>query len=81
MKRPVILKMGAPASKVHHDALSALSSNLSLAGGRLQDLIALMKIVFSDENFITVLEVEGLITIPSCLMEHLSEKMLCHLPR
>jgi hypothetical protein len=81
MKRPVILKMGAPASKIHHDALSSLSANLSQADGRLKDLIALMKIVFSDENFITVLDAEGLITIPSCLMEHLGEKTLCDLPK
>jgi hypothetical protein len=79
MRRPVTLKLATPASKLHHEALSALSANLSVAGRKLQDLIALMKIVFSDENFITALEAEGLITIPSCLMEHLGEKTLCHL--
>ncbi|OAI57282.1 hypothetical protein AYO50_01775 [Acidobacteria bacterium SCGC AG-212-P17] len=79
MNRPVTLKLATPASKLHHEALSALSANLSVASGRLQDLIALMKIVFSDENFITALEAEGLITIPTCLVKHLGEKTFCHL--
>jgi hypothetical protein len=79
VKRPVTLKLATPASKVHHEALSALGANLSLARGRLQDLIALMKVVFSDENLITALEVEGLTMIPSCLVKHLGEKTLCHL--
>lgn len=67
MNRKIIHKLATNSWKLRHEGLQALRANLAAIDGQLQDLIALLRGILSDENFITLLRAEGLITIPSCV--------------
>ena len=56
---------------VHRNATEALSTNLSKIDGQLRDFSTLLRELFSDENFLTLLRAEGLITIPKWLHDQL----------
>lgn len=67
MNRKIIHKLATNSWKLRHEGLQALRANLASIDGQLQDLVALLRGILSDENFITLLRAEGLITIPSCI--------------
>jgi hypothetical protein len=71
MKSRMVYKLATPSSNLHHDAIRALRTNLRVIDGQIQDLVFHLRIIFSDEHFITLLRAEGLVSIPSCLVERL----------
>lgn len=74
MSRRMIQKLGTSSCKLHGDALLALKANLRVAGSQLQDFIELLRILFSDENFLTALKAEDMSTLPKRLAEQLAER-------
>jgi hypothetical protein len=77
MSRRIVQKLATTSTKLHGDAILALKGNLRAAGGQLQDFVALLEILLSDENFMIALEVEGLTTMPKRLSEQLAERRRC----
>ena len=71
MKKRVRSKCKGSSFAVHGNAIQVLRTNLSRLEGHLQELSSLLGELFSDENFLTLLRAEGLITMPKWIHEHL----------
>jgi hypothetical protein len=75
MKRVTVQRRAKSSTKSYSEALIGLRINLRVTSGRLEEFMALLKLIFSDENFITLLEVERFITMPNCVARRLDQKM------
>jgi hypothetical protein len=73
MKRRMVFRLATPTSKLHYEAVQALRTNLLVTAGHVEDLIFHLRVIFADENFVTLLRAEGMMSVPSCLAEHLNE--------
>jgi hypothetical protein len=74
MNRTVIHKVDTRTWSLHHNATRELSRNLSVVEGQIEDLVVLLRGILSDENFITLLRAEGLITIPNRIADACAEE-------
>lgn len=68
MDKQVIHKLNNSGFRSYCEALLALKTNLRVTSDQLQGLIALCTVIFSDENFIRTLQLEGVTTVPECLL-------------
>lgn len=67
MSRIIIHKLSNSSIKSYGDALLALRINLRVTLDQLQELTALLRLILSDEHFVTTMEVEGFTAFPEWL--------------
>ena len=73
MKKTVVQKLGTSCMNSYSEALRNLRINLRDTPTQIEQFMALLRIIFSDQNFIMLLEIEGLVTIPNCIARRLKD--------